>query len=232
MLSTITSKGQITIPVDVRRATGLDVGMQVEFIVNARKRVELVPRHGDIRALRGVVPAPGQPVSFTIKNLGDWSGGTVPRIVPGQRVWVDGPYGVFTADREQGPGYVLIGGGAGIAPLFSICQTFAERKDPRPVYLFFGGHDLERLTFRDQLEALRQRMDLHVVHVLENPPAGWEGEQGYVTTAMLRRHLPEQYRRFQFFVCGPDAMVESMERILPSIGVTAERIQTERFGIV
>jgi AbrB family looped-hinge helix DNA binding protein len=63
MLSTITSKGQITIPVDVRRATGLDVGMQVEFIVNARHRIELVPRHGDIRALRGAVGAPDRPVS-------------------------------------------------------------------------------------------------------------------------------------------------------------------------
>ena len=77
MLSTITSKGQITIPVDVRRATGLDVGMQVEFIVNARKRVELVPRHGDIRALRGVVPAPAQPVSIDAMNVAiatGWSG--------------------------------------------------------------------------------------------------------------------------------------------------------------
>jgi antitoxin PrlF len=77
MLSTITSKGQITIPVDVRRATGLDVGMQVEFIVNARKRVELVPRHGDIRALRGVVLAPAQPVSIDTMNAAiaaGWSG--------------------------------------------------------------------------------------------------------------------------------------------------------------
>ena len=77
MLSTITSKGQITIPVDIRRATGLDVGMQVEFIVNARKRIELVPRHGDIRALRGAVPAPTQPVSVDAMNAATsagWSG--------------------------------------------------------------------------------------------------------------------------------------------------------------
>ena len=76
MLSTITSKGQITIPVDVRRATGLDVGMQVEFIVNARNRIELVPRHGDIRALRGAVGAPQQPVTVAAMNAataGGWA---------------------------------------------------------------------------------------------------------------------------------------------------------------
>ncbi len=32
------------------------------------------------------------------------------------RVWVDGPYGVFSPDREEGPGYVLIGGGIGVVP--------------------------------------------------------------------------------------------------------------------
>ena len=63
MLSTVTSKGQITIPVELRRATGLDAGMQVEFIVNARNRIELVPRHADIRVLRGTVAAPRLPVS-------------------------------------------------------------------------------------------------------------------------------------------------------------------------
>ena len=63
MISTITSKGQVTIPVELRRAAGLEVGTQVEFIVNARQRIELIPRHGDIRSLRGAVPKPTAPVS-------------------------------------------------------------------------------------------------------------------------------------------------------------------------
>ena len=83
MLSTITSKGQITIPVDVRRSTGLEVGMQVEFIVNARHRIELVPRHGDIRALRGAVEAPGRPVSVEAMVAEAASGwGTAPALHP------------------------------------------------------------------------------------------------------------------------------------------------------
>lgn len=68
MISTVTSKGQITIPVDVRRAVGLAAGSQVEFIVNARRRIELVPRQGDIRALRGCVPPPAAPVGVDAMN--------------------------------------------------------------------------------------------------------------------------------------------------------------------
>jgi antitoxin PrlF len=68
LISTLTSKGQITIPVEVRRAAGLEAGSQVEFIVNARRRIELVPRQGDIRALRGAVPAPETAIGVEAMN--------------------------------------------------------------------------------------------------------------------------------------------------------------------
>jgi len=174
----------------------------------------------------------GQPIAFTIKKLGDWSGGVVPSLEPGRRVWVDGPHGVFTADRLQGPGYVLIGGGSGISPLFSICQTLGARGDPRPVILFFASRKWDDQTFRERLEELRGKMNLKVVHVLEDPPVDWTGERGYVTTELLRRRLPAQYRRFQFFVCGPEPMMDAVEDSLRELGVPAERIHTERFVMV
>jgi antitoxin PrlF len=68
MISTITSKGQVTIPAEVRRAVGLGAGTRVEFIVNSRRRIELVPRQADIRALRGAVPMPRLAVSVGSMN--------------------------------------------------------------------------------------------------------------------------------------------------------------------
>lgn len=147
-------------------------------------------------------PAGGD-IAFTIKALGDWSGRVVPSVKPGTRVWVDGPYGVFSIDREQGPGYVLIGGGIGIAPLRSMCETLAAREDVRPVVLFYGCGDYEALTFRDEFDRLTARMNLKIVYVLEQPSASWSGEKGFIDAGMLCRHLPMQYRRFQYFICGP-----------------------------
>lgn len=176
--------------------------------------------------------ASGGEISFTIKALGDWSRDVVPGIKPGTRVWLDGPYGVFTADREQGPGYVLLAGGVGITPLYSICRTLADREDVRPVYLFYGRRNYDELTFRDELYALSRRMNLHVVYVLEEAAADWSGETGFIDANILRRHLPKQYRRFQYFVCGPLAMMDAMERLLPELGIVPEHIHTERFDIV
>jgi len=50
--STITSKGQITLPRDVRQALGLDAGDKVDF-VEVEGGFKLVPLRKDVRALKG-----------------------------------------------------------------------------------------------------------------------------------------------------------------------------------
>jgi predicted ferric reductase len=196
---------------------------------------ERTPFHWDrhpISMSSAAADEPGQTISFTIKNLGDWSGQVVPKIAPGRRVWVDGPHGVFTADREEGPGYVLIAGGAGISPLFSMCQTLASRGDCRPVILFYAGRELENLPFRQRLDELQRQMNLKVIYVIAHPPVDWAGERGYVTGDMLKKYLPSQFRRYQYFVCGPEPMMDSVENELTRLRVPAERIHTERFVMV
>jgi len=177
------------------------------------------------------VPAEGD-IAFTIKALGNWSREVVPAVKPGEHMWVDGPYGVFSADREQGPGYVLIGGGIGIAPLRSMCETFAAREDVRPVLLLYGCRNYEDLTFREEFDKLAGKMNLKIVYVLEHASASWDGEKGFISADVLRRHLPKQHRRFQYFICGPTPLMDAMERILPEIGVPPTLIHTERFDMI
>ncbi len=50
--STVTSKGQITLPRDVRRALGLDAGDKVDF-VEVEGGYKLIPVREDVRALKG-----------------------------------------------------------------------------------------------------------------------------------------------------------------------------------
>jgi predicted ferric reductase len=175
---------------------------------------------------------PGREVSFTIKGLGDWSGTIVPSLQPGTRFWLDGPFGVFTPDREQGPGYVLIAGGVGITPFYSTCQTFVERGDQRPVVLFYSGGKYEDLTFREKFDSLQNKMNLKIVYVLTNPGPDWTGETGFVTAEVLQRHLPKQFQRMQYFICGPLPMMDAMEKMLPEIGVPTELIHAERFDMI
>ncbi len=128
-------------------------------------------------------------------------------------------------------GYVLVAGGVGITPLYAICQTMADREDVRPVVLFYGGRDLDSLTFREELEALKERMSLEVIHVLSAADDDWTGERGYVNAEMMKRYLPKQYHRFKFLICGPKPLMDSMDEALPDLGVPRESVLTERFDM-
>ena len=179
----------------------------------------------------GDIPEDGI-VTFTIKDLGDWSGQTVPVMKPGDTLWLDGPHGVFSMEREQAMGYVFIGGGVGITPLYSMLQTMASREDVRPVVLFYGGQDKESLTFREELDALSEQMNLKVVYVLSDPEKDWSGETGYITGEIMQRYLPKQYKRFMFMICGPKALMDAMEQAIPDLGVPWEHVLTERFDMI
>jgi ferredoxin-NADP reductase len=146
-------------------------------------------------------------------------------------VFVDGPHGAFSIDQDEGPGFGLIAGGVGIAGLISTLRTMADREDARPVLLFYGNRDWDDVAFRDELEQLKDGLNLSLIHVLERPPSDWTGETGYVTAEVLARHLPTGYRRFQFFICGPDPMMDAAEAALVELGVPAERVHTERFDM-
>ncbi len=61
--STLTAKGQTTIPKDIRRHLGLKPGDRMDFIIEGDGRVVLTPS-GSIRDLKGCLPRPKQPVSL------------------------------------------------------------------------------------------------------------------------------------------------------------------------
>jgi AbrB family looped-hinge helix DNA binding protein len=64
MLSTVTSKGQITLPKAVRDHLRLRSGDRVEFLVLEDGRVELVSATAPVTKLRGMLPAPTIPVTL------------------------------------------------------------------------------------------------------------------------------------------------------------------------
>ncbi len=62
-ISTLTSKGQTTIPKAVRRHLGLKPGDKIRFLVEDDGRVVVVPATLHLRDLRGSLSKPSKPVS-------------------------------------------------------------------------------------------------------------------------------------------------------------------------
>ncbi len=64
MQATVTSKGQITIPKDLREKLSLSAGDRVEFIFEDDQTVRLVAKHIPVSRLKGMLPKPSKPVSL------------------------------------------------------------------------------------------------------------------------------------------------------------------------
>jgi AbrB family looped-hinge helix DNA binding protein len=59
----LTSKGQITIPKEVRDALGVDTGDRLEFVATGKGVFEVVAASKDVRELKGMIDRPRRPVS-------------------------------------------------------------------------------------------------------------------------------------------------------------------------
>lgn len=62
--STLTSKGQTTVPKEIREHLRLRPGDRIEFVIDGEGRVVLLPASFDAGELRGILPKPKRPVSI------------------------------------------------------------------------------------------------------------------------------------------------------------------------
>lgn len=64
MNTILTSKGQITLPKELREELGLCAGDRVDFFVEEDQSVRMVIKHVPVSSLKGMLPSPEQPVSI------------------------------------------------------------------------------------------------------------------------------------------------------------------------
>ena len=66
--ATMTTKGQITIPIKVRRALGLKPGVRIDFYEIEGGEYAFRPKTGSIMEMEGCIPRPDHPVSIEEMN--------------------------------------------------------------------------------------------------------------------------------------------------------------------
>lgn len=64
MIATVTSKGQVTLPAEVRKRLRLGPGSKLEFIVIDDERLEAIPVVETLVSLKGMVPRPKKTLSL------------------------------------------------------------------------------------------------------------------------------------------------------------------------
>ena len=180
-------------------------------------------------------PEAGQPPAITVKRVG---GGIVSnhlndRVRPGDTFEVLGPNGEFTLadtpDRSGVKEYVLVAGGSGITPLMSLAQTVLAGDRGCRVLLLYGNRSRGEIIFRDRLAELeRKEPRLAVRHWIEDCDDEGRASKGRLTGDAVVDAVDSIGGRL-FYVCGPEAMMDSVEARLLDAGVARDCISLERF---
>jgi ferredoxin-NADP reductase len=179
-------------------------------------------------------PASGGLPSITVKRTSD---GLVSRhlheqLQAGDTIVATEPAGAFTLELDPAASrhLVLVAGGVGITPLISIAETVLRLEPESRVTLLCGNRDQREIIFGERLDSLAARFGrrLDLQHALDDAPDGWSGLQGALDGQCVLHALGPLVAD-AYFVCGPEAMMQSVCTALESAGVPRQRIRTERF---
>ncbi len=147
---------------------------------------------------------------------------------------VKAPSGNFTLDLSRNKPVVLIGGGIGVTPMLSMLEGICETESNRECWLFYGIRNSGEYIMRDRIKGLvTQNEDVHAEICFSNPTdddaIGIDfHHNGRVTIDLLKSKLPSN--NYEFYICGPGPMMESLTTGLKEWGVPNQDIRFESFG--
>ena len=166
----------------------------------------------------------GDSLRLTVKAVGDFSS-AIGKLEPGTRVFVEGPFGVFTSAARRRPEVVLIAGGIGITPLRTLFEELSESADVTLIYRVISRSDI---IFEEELREVERRSGA-TLHLLIGDHRTRKGA-ALLGPENLAKLVPGIADR-DVYICGPAAMMDATRQALDQLGVPEEQIHNERFAL-
>ena len=143
----------------------------------------------------------------------------------GERIEIDGPYGLFTVDDlERDKAFIAVG--TGIAPIWGMIQDLLEKGFNKEIILIFGERTEEDILYRAEFEELaKKHKNFHYVVTLTRAEPEWKGERGRVQQVMKKYINTEM----EAYICGLKDMVDDVKADLLEMGFEPRSIHHEKF---
>lgn len=155
----------------------------------------------------------------------------------GQSLEVMPPSGHFYVelDAARHGNYLAVAAGSGITPILSIIKTTLDAEPHSRVTLLYGNRSSGSALFREQLEDLKncylQRLNLIFVFSREQQDVDlYNGRIDADKCGQLFSRWIDVKSLDAAFICGPQAMTETVRDQLKANGMHAERIHFELFA--
>ncbi|MGA0559324.1 2Fe-2S iron-sulfur cluster-binding protein [Larkinella sp. VNQ87] len=203
----------------------------------------ILPHEGQkIRRSYSMSSSPHTDISLavTIKRL---PGGVVSNYLcdntkPGDVFETLEPLGTFVPklDPQNRRRVILIGAGSGITPLISMAKSLLHVEPQTTVWLLYGNRNRTSIIFEKELAELNEKAGgrFRVTHLLSQPEADWSGLHGRLNQSAILKLLEElpveALRQTDFYICGPEGLMDEARGALKLLNVPTERVHKESFA--
>lgn len=145
----------------------------------------------------------------------------------------EAPRGKFCIDPLLRRPLVLIAGGVGITPFASMIRAILDTDSQREVVLFYGVRTPEDAALAAELHEITADADNIAIHTCYSHYSGDQAlrERQYTEHAsveLMKRVLGSN--NYDYYLCGPPPMMDSLIAQLQDWGVPKSQIFTEAFG--
>ena len=141
--------------------------------------------------------------------------------------------GSFTLHNNSKKSAVLMAGGIGITPFFSIVKQADHERLPHRLYLFYSNRRPEDAPFLESLGKLEESNPnfrlIATMTEMHRSKRKWEGETGLIDKAMLSRYVND-LRGPIFYIAGPPRMVSEIRKMLLASSVNEDDIRADEFA--
>ena len=129
---------------------------------------------------------------------------------------------VFGAIAYKGEG-TFIAGGAGVTPFISIFRFLRSENEIGGNKLIFANKRKDDIILKQEFESL---LGNNFINILSDEKTT-EFAHGYITKEFLKANITDLKKKI--YLCGPDAMIDSIEKLLSNLGVEENSIIKEKF---
>lgn len=159
-------------------------------------------------------------LEFVIKSYRDHDGVTnqLEQLEVGDELILDDAWGAI---QYRGKG-VFIAGGAGITPFIGIFRFLEAKGELTGNTLIFANKTSEDVILESYF---RKALGNNFISILEKEQAGGH-QKGRIDKEFLKAHVKDFSQ--EFYVCGPDQMVQDISKILEELGAEPEAITFEK----
>jgi ferredoxin-NADP reductase len=129
---------------------------------------------------------------------------------------------VFGDIRYKDEG-IFIAGGAGVTPFIAIMKQLEKKNGIGNNKLIFANKTKSDIILEDKFNTILGNNFINILSDEERP----EYEYGYISKELIKKYMDEHTRCF--YLCGPDPMMQAVEKELTELGIGESVIVKEAF---